>query len=283
MPIPESIIAVGLRILLIAAFSFLLDMVIKRVIPGALNRALVKERGALLVEEALKRAKTLSGVATKTATVVILAIATFMALSALGIDIAPLLTGAGIVGIALGFGAQSLVKDIISGLFILLENQYSKGDVVGIAGVYGLVEDVNLRRTVLRDLDGTVHSVPNGTITTSSNLTREYSRVNINVSVAYKENLDHVIRVLNQVGQELAQDETYGPFILEAPKVLRVDALEESGLAIKILGTTKPSKQWDVMGELRKRIKEAFDREGIEIPFPHRVIIGRPPPAGKLG
>jgi small-conductance mechanosensitive channel len=192
-----------------------------------------------------------------------------------GVNIGALLAGAGLVGLAVGFGAQSLVKDVISGLFILVENQYGKGDVVNVAGVGGVVEDVNLRRTVVRDLDGAVHSIPNGEVAVSSNLTRQWSRVNMNVGVAYGEDLDRVMAVINRVGQELAQDPDFAPLIIGAPRALRVDDFGDSGIEIKILGETQPIRQWDVMGELRKRLKRAFDDEGIEIPFPHRVLVTR--------
>jgi small conductance mechanosensitive channel len=195
-----------------------------------------------------------------------------MLLSELGINIAPVLAGVGIIGIAIGFGAQSLVKDIIAGLFILVENQYRKGDVVKIADVSGLVEDISLRRTVLRDMDGVVHVVPNGEIRVASNLTKEWSRVNMNISVSYNTDLNHAIAVINRVGEELAKDPQWAPFILTPPKALRIDNLGDSGIEIKILGDTKPTKQWDVMGELRLRLKKAFDLEGIEIPFPTHII-----------
>ena len=193
----------------------------------------------------------------------------------LGVNIGALLAGAGLVGLAVGFGAQSLVKDVIAGMFILVENQYGKGDVVNLAGVGGVVEDVNLRRTVLRDLEGAVHTIPNGEITVASNLTRQWTRVNMNVSVAYGEDLDRVIAVINRVGEELAQDPDFGPLILGAPRVLRVDGFGDSGIEIKILGVTRPIQQWAVMGELRRRLKRAFDEEGIEIPFPHQVLVTR--------
>ena len=220
-----------------------------------------------------KRTKTLSGVLLFTAKVIIFAMVVMMILSELNINIGPLLAGAGIAGLAIGFGAQSLVKDIISGLFIILEDQYRTGDVVKIGNFSGLVEDINLRRTVLRDLDGNVHFIPNGEVAISSNLSKNISRVNLNIQVAYEENLDHVIRVINQVGEELSADEKFKDFIIKSPKFLGVDNFADSGIELKILGETKPLKQWDVTRELRKRIKEAFDREHIEIPYPHRVSI----------
>jgi small-conductance mechanosensitive channel len=216
-----------------------------------------------------KRAQTLSGILTGVVGIVIALIAIFTILSELGINVTALLASAGVVGIAVGFAGQSLIKDLIQGLLILLEDQYNKDDVVKIAGIAGLVEDVNLRRTVLRDLDGIVHSIPNSEITTTSNYTRDLSRVNLNIPVAYGEDLDHVIAVINRVGKELAEDKHFGTLIRTAPQVLRVDNFGDSSIDIKVLGDTRPMKQWDVTGELRKRIKKAFDEEGIEIPWPH--------------
>jgi small conductance mechanosensitive channel len=206
---------------------------------------------------------------------VLVLLAAFMVLAELGLNIAPVLAGAGIAGIAIGFGAQTLVRDLLAGVFVLIENQYARGDVVRIAGVSGMVEDVNLRRTVLRDLDGIVHSVPNGEVRVASNFTRGWSRVNFNVTIGYEQDIDRVRALLDRIGAELAADPEWGPLILEAPKVLRVDAFEESGVALKILAMTKPIRQWDVAGEMRRRIKAAFDAEGIRIPYPHRVVVVR--------
>jgi len=211
----------------------------------------------------------LSGFVTGAIGIFIIIAAIFMILSEVGIDITPLLAGAGVAGIAIGFGAQSLIRDLLSGLFIILEDQYGKGDWVQLAGVNGMVEGVNLRRTVLRDLDGNVHSIPNGEVRLSTNYTKEWARVNLIIPVAYGEDLDHVTEVINRVGEELAKDETFGPIIMKAPRVLRVDNFGDSGIDMKILGETKPMRQWEVTGELRKRIKKAFDEEGIEIPWPH--------------
>jgi small conductance mechanosensitive channel len=253
-------------------------LAVSRFIPKLIV-ATVARRAGEPEEEVKKRADTLSRVLVSVGQVVALFIAIFMVLSELEIDITPILAGVGVAGIAIGFGAQSLIKDLIAGLFIILESQYRVGDVVRIADVAGLVEDINLRRTVLRDLDGVVHIVPNGEIRVASNFTKEWSRVNLNVSVGYGEDLDHVISVINRVGKELAEDPEWAPLILKAPQVLRVDDLGSSGVDIKILGDTKPIRQWDVMGELRKRLKKAFDEEGIEIPWPHtKIYFGNLPP-----
>jgi len=210
--------------------------------------------------------------------ILIVLVVVFMILSEVGVDITPILAGFGIAGIAVGFGAQYLIRDLIAGIFIIMENQYRVGDVAKIADIAGLVEEVNLRKTVLRDLDGIVHHVPNGEIRVASNYTRKFSRVNLNVSVAYDTDLDHAISVINRVGQELATDEEWGKVIISAPYALRVDNLGDSGIEIKILGDVKPIQQWAVMGELRLRLKRAFDAEGIEIPWPHtKVYFGNAP------
>lgn len=266
----------GLRILLVAVLGYALQVFVRRLVPRVIRHTIVEPVAEETTrQEADKRAIALSNVIVHISACVVIVIATFMILSELGLDITPVLAGAGVVGIAVGLGAQTLVRDIFSGLFILLENQYAKGDVVNVAGIGGLVEQVSLRRTILRDLDGTVHNVPNGEIRIASNLTREWSRVNMNISVSYGADLDRVIQVINRVGEEMSQDPEFGPMIISPPRVLRVDAFEDSGIAIKILGETKPSRQWDVMGELRKRIKKAFDEARIDMPYPHRVIITR--------
>ncbi|MBI2906988.1 MAG: mechanosensitive ion channel family protein [Chloroflexi bacterium] len=263
----------GLRLILIAVLALAVYAALKRAAPHMCTLIVKGEEEH--PEEIAKRSATLCHFTIRIGAIAISLAAAFMALSVLELDIAPVLAGVGIVGIAVGFGAQSLVKDIMSGVFILVENQFRKGDVVKVAGVSGLVEEVGLRRTVLRDLDGTVHTIPNGEIRVASNLTRGWSQVNMNVTVAYKEDLDRVIEVIDRVGRELATDKEYAPLVLEAPHVLRVDEFQESGIAIKVLGKTRPIKQWEVMGELRRRLKKAFDEEGIEIPFPHRVVIKR--------
>jgi len=268
----------GGRFALLFVLGLVLTLGVTIVIPRVINAAVFRSKAEQTEEELNKRAETLASVLTATAQVIIILVFAFMLLSELGLNITPILTGVGVVGIAIGFGAQSLVKDIIGGLFIIMENQYRKGDVVKIADVAGLVEDINLRRTVLRDLDGIVHVVPNGEIRVASDFTKGWSRVNMNISVSYGTDLDHAITVINRVGQELANDPKWAPLILKPPQVLRVDNLGDSGIDIKILGDTKPIEQWNIMGELRLRLKKEFDKEGIEIPWPHtKVYFGNSP------
>lgn len=245
----------GIPILVIILLAYLAYRVVKAVTPMIIERSVtVRGKGRRAKTELAKRSRTLSGVLTGTIGIFIAIAAIFMILSDVGIDITPLIAGAGVIGIAIGFGAQSLIRDLLNGLFILLEDQYNKGDWVQIAGINGLVEDVNLRRTVLRDLDGMVHSIPNGEVKIASNYTRDWARVNLNIPVAYGEDLDRVTEVINRVGKELAEDKIFGPMIIGTPKVLRVDNFGDSGIDIKVVGETKPMKQWEVTGELRKRV-----------------------------
>ncbi len=170
------------------------------------------------------------------------------------------------------------MKDVINGFFILAEDQYRIGDVVRIGdvsggGTVGVVEDISPRRTVLRDLDGTVHFIPNSAVVMASNMTMGFSRINMNVGVAYKEDLNRVIALINEVCDELMAD--FPGAMTTAPRVLRVDALGDSAVEIKILGDVRIGEQWNLMGELRLRLKNRFDKEGIEIPFPHRMVLQR--------
>lgn len=263
----------GLRILLILALAFVADLALRVIVPRVIRPTVTRQMKGKPEEEIEQRSHTLVAVLRGSGRFVLAVWALFTILPEAGVNVTPILASVGIAGIAVGFGAQSLVKDVLSGLFILTENQYSKGDVVTVAGISGQVEEVSLRRTVLRDLDGIVHHVPNGQIAVASNLTQEWSRVNMNVSVAYGEDLDKVFEVINRVGREMAADAEFGPLILTAPQVLRVDAFGESGVAIKVLGDTEPIRQWEVMGELRKRLIRAFLEEGIRVPFPPHVVV----------
>jgi len=260
----------GLIVLLIAAISYLVFRLLKSAIPSIVESSMSSRgRGRKAREDLARRVQTLSGALATVAAIVVSIAAIFMILGEVGVDVTPLLATAGVAGIAIGLGAQSLIRDMIAGLFILMEDQYNKGDVVKVAGIAGVVEDVTLKRTVLRDLDGIVHSIPNGEITTASNYTKEYSRLHLDVPVAYGEDLDHCIEVINRVGQEMAKDPAWGPKIRSAPQSLGVNKFGDSGIEIKVLGDTKPMMQWEVTREYRRRIKRAFDEEGIEIPWPH--------------
>jgi len=260
------------RIVLVIALGAAIYFVFQKVMPRLVSRTIkIRMKGRPKVEVE-KRSRTISNVISKTIGIFIAGVVLFTILAEIGVNIGPALASLGILGLAVSFGAQSLIKDLINGIFILLENQYSVGDVVRIGDTAGLVEEVNLRRTILRDLDGVVHYIPNSETGIVSNLTKEYSRVNMNISVAYSEDIDRVINVINRVCSNMAKEKKWKNLIIKTPQVLRVDALAESGVEIKILGDTLPASQWDIMGELRKRIKREFDNEGIEIPWPHMKI-----------
>jgi len=261
----------GIKIAIILVIAYVLQKV-GRVFIEKIIRKTVISNHFLTKEAEEKRENTLIKIFSGTFKVGLWIVAIMMILSETGINIGPLLAGAGIVGLAFGFGGQYLIRDVISGLFIILENQYRVGDVVCLDGTCGLVEDITLRMTILRDLDGTVHHVPNGVINKASNLSKFFARINLNIGVSYNANLEKVIEVVNRVGREMAEDPKWKEDFIKPPQFLRVDDFADSAIMIKILGETKPLRQWDVTGELRKRIKIAFDKESIEIPFPQRVI-----------
>ena len=261
----------GIKILFITIGTYILNRFLKHTIEKIVRTAVVSDK-YLSKEAEEKREDTLIRIFTWSSRIIILFIATLMILQEFGIPIGPILAGAGIIGIAVGFGGQYFIKDIISGFFFILENQYRVGDVVNFDGTGGLVEDISLRMTTLRDLDGTVYHIPHGEIKKVANLSKDFARINLNIGIAYAANLDHVIKIVNKVGDELSQDPQWKEFIIKPPQFLRVDDFADSSVVIKILGETLPLKQWEVTGELRKRIKIAFDNEGIEIPFPQRVV-----------
>ncbi|MGE5489011.1 MAG: mechanosensitive ion channel family protein [bacterium] len=219
-----------------------------------------------------KRSHTIGHIVRKTLVVIIWSIAVLMSLKEAGFDVAPILAGAGVVGLAVGFGAQNLVRDVISGLFMLLENQIRVNDVAIINGTGGLVEEINLRTTVLRSLDGTVHIFPNGTITSLSNMTHKFSYYVFDIRVAYQEDTDRVVQVLREIADEMMRDPKYGPYILEPLDVLGVDNFADSAVIVKVRIKTAPVQQWMVGREMNRRIKKRFDELGIEIPFPHRTL-----------
>lgn len=261
----------GIKIFFIVLFAFLLKRFGRIVLEKGI-RKFIKPDNHSSEEAERKREDTLINIISGTLSVVIALIVILMILDEVGIPIGPLLATAGIVGVAVGFGAQYLIRDIISGLFIILENQYRINDVVCFDQTCGLVEEISLRTTSIRDMDGTVHHIPHGEVKKVSNLTKTYARVNLNVGVAYDSDIENVIKVVNQVGKDLGSDPVWKDSIIKSPEFLRINDFGDSAIEIKILGDTKPTKQWAVTGELRKRLKIAFDKEGIEIPFPQRVI-----------
>jgi small-conductance mechanosensitive channel len=278
-------IAAVLAILVVSAIVIRLAHVFVRGIAQALlNRENLEGTAqALSAPELRKRQDTIESLAVNVIRFFVVVIAGLMVLeTAFRLDIGPAIAGLGIAGIAVGLGTQNLVRDYLNGALILVENQYSKGDVVRIAGVSGVVEDFTLRRTTLRDQDGTVHTVPNGEVTVASNLTRVFARINQDVQVVYGTNIEKATEVVDGIGRDLADDLEWGPRILEAPHVERVSALGELGVTLKIMGTVRASEQWAVGGELRKRLLVGFTAAGIEIPQPQRVVLAQtvaPPPS----
>jgi small conductance mechanosensitive channel len=261
----------GLRILLIFIVAYVVSRFLGFIVDKFIRKIIVPD--AFHSREAeKKREDTLIKISTGTVSILIWILALLMILQETGFEIAPLLAAAGIAGLAFSFGGQYLIRDIISGLFITIENQYRIGDVVCFGDTCGAVEDITLRMTTLRDLDGCVHHVPHGAIDKVSNLSKDFARVNLNIGISYSSKLEKVISVVNEVGQELADDPLWKDSIIKAPQFLRVHEFGDSAIIIKILGDTQPLKQWEVAGELRKRIKIAFDKEKIEIPLPQRVI-----------
>jgi len=224
------------------------------------------------IAERKKRAETLRHILSGAVTTIIMIIAVLIVLRELSVDITPIITTAGIGGLAIGFGAQNLVRDIISGFFVLLEDQVRVGDVATINGKTGVVEAIRLRTIVLRSLNGTVHVIPNGAISELSNMTKDYSYAVLDVGVAYKENIDEVMEVLEEIGAELCNDPEHNKNLLGPLEIFGVDSLGDSAVTVRIRIKTVPITQWGIARELRRRIKNTFDAKGIEIPFPHVSI-----------
>jgi small-conductance mechanosensitive channel len=270
----------GVRVVLIAIAILVLLALLKRAV--AKFRGLLE--GTLPSPAQIKRAHTLTHIVRDVARIVIFFAGVMMILSEVGIDLKPLLAAAGLGGLAIGFGAQSLVTDLISGFFILLENSVRVGDVVEVAGVGGLVEEIELRTIRLRDLSGNVHVVPNGVIDKVKNMTKEYSYYLFNIGVAYREDVDEVMGVLHEIAEDVRKDPRFADDILEPLEMLGVDQFADSAVIIKCRIKTQPIKQWRVGREMNRRIKKTFDARGIEIPFPHQTIYwgepkkGTPPP-----
>jgi small-conductance mechanosensitive channel len=226
---------------------------------------------------ATQRIEALASVLRSVISFIVMVVAALLILGKLGFDLAPLLAGAGIVGVAIGFGSQSLVKDFLSGFFILVEDQFGVGDIVDLEpGISGTVEAVSLRTTRLRSVDGTVWHVPNGEIRRVGNMSQHWSRALLDVDVAYDTDLQHARAVIKRVADELWE---HGHDILEEPELWGVEALGQHAVTIRLVVKTRPSRQWVVSRELRERIKRAFDAEGIEIPFPQQTVWMRPDPA----
>lgn len=263
-----------IRILVILLVAWITTRIIHNWLPRLRTRIMIHmlgQRGSDQLELE-KRAATLGGIIRKTLAIMVWIVAAIMALKEAGFDIGPILAGAGVVGVAVGFGAQSLVHDVISGMFLLLENQIRVNDVAVLNGTGGLVEAINLRTTVLRGQDGTVYVFRNGAINTLANMTHGFSYYVFDIGVAYKEDTDKVIEVLKAIAGEMMQEEEFRNIILAPLEVMGVDKFADSAVIIKARFKTAPIKQWSVGREMNRRIKKKFDEVGIEMPFPHTSI-----------
>ena len=270
----DWIIGQGPSILILFVVLFItlkfLSILIRRLNKILINRATKSE--SLDTQEASKRINTLLAILKGIGKVIVWAIFLMILFKKFGIDIGPILAGAGILGLAVGFGAQELVRDFISGFFILLENQVRAGDVAIINGTGGLVEKIELRTITLRDFSGVVHVLQNGKINTISNMTKEWSAMVFDIGVAYKENVDDVIKVMQEVGEKMLTDPEYKEKIKEPLEIFGLDKFDDSAIVIKARLKTVPGDQWTLGREYRKRLKKAFDEKGIEIPFPHTTV-----------
>lgn len=268
------------KTLLILGFSWLLFRGLKYGLKKFEDH--LSQKAAIREDETTLRLKTFSHLIKWLGTVAIAVFGLYMLLENFGINVAPLLAGAGIVGLAFGFGGQYLIRDVINGVFILLEGQYRINDVVKIGEFGGLVEGLNLRHTKLRDLEGRVIYIPNGEIKTVVNFTQDYSNAVLEIGVAYKEKVDQVMAVIKELGAEIRNDDYFKNLILEELEMLGVDSFGESQVTIKFRIKTLPIKQWEVAREFRRRLKNRFDELGIEIPFPHRMLYwGSPEDQGR--
>jgi len=258
----------GLRILVIIALM-LIALRLAKVFSKRMFGIFLKKD---VESEARKRARTLGSLFRYVMVVTILITAFVMVLGELGIKIGPILAAAGVVGLAIGFGSQHLVEDIISGFFILLDDEIRVSDYIQTADKDGIVERVNLRMTVLRDFSGNVHYIRNGRVDIVTNMTKEYSRYVYDIGVAYREDVDEVFEVIRQVDEKMREDPEYSQYILEPIEVMGLDRFADSALIIKARTKTKPIKQWRVAREFNRRLKKAFDERNIEIPFPHVTL-----------
>jgi len=274
---PTIMMGITVKVLVILAIAIALNIIQKKIIPRAIIACTTKVREESR-DQLVIRTKTMAYVVIKVVTAIIWIIVFVMVLGVIKLDITPLLATLGVASLGLGFAAQNIILDYLQGFFIVMEDWYRIGDWVTIAGLEGEVEEVSPRRTVLREINGTMHVIPNSQIKFASNQTRDWARINLYITVAYKEDISHVYQVINMVCQELKDDPDFGTNLTTIPSAMRVSDLGAHGVDICIRGFTKPGEQWGLTGELRKRIKNRFDQEGIEIPWPHtKVYFGNTP------
>jgi small conductance mechanosensitive channel len=264
---PAVLVPAIARVVIVTAVAFVLYRLARTFIRRFISRE-VEEDDPVVKRLREQRMRTLGSLA-QSVLAVIITIITLLTILGTFMPIGPILASVGVLGLAVSFGAQSLVKDVITGTFMLVESQFAIGDIVRIGDVGGIVEKITLRTVVLRDLHGVVHIIPNGEITRVSNMTKSWSRTVLDIGVAYKSDVDHVIAVLKDIGEAFNEDPEWGAQLVEPPEVPGVEAFGDSAIVVRMMTKTLPLRQFDVGRELRRRIKKRFDAEGIEIPFPH--------------
>lgn len=267
----SAVLAAAARILIIVIVAWAGYALIARATRKAVEARLprVREESQAQVRA---RAATISGAVNQATKIVIAVVALIAVLGELSVEIAPMLAGIGVLGLALGFAAQGIVRDYIHGMFILMEDWYRVGEVALIGGDAGLVEELSMRKTVLRSADGTRIIIPNSTITKASNMTRDWARISLDIGVAYGTNIDQAFAAINRVGQEMKADADWGPDLITTPAAVRVNNLNSSSIDIRVTADTKPMRQWALAGEFRRRLLIAFEADGIEIPWPHMKV-----------
>ena len=241
------------------------------IIDKIVRKAIISDRYATPQAEKM-REDTLISILSAILKIGIWIFGTMLILAQLGVNIGPLIAGASVAGIAIGFGAQAIVRDFVSGIFIILENRYRVGDTIKLAGITGTVEAITVRQTVVRDYEGNKHFIPNGIIEVTSNLSMDFSNLVLNIDIAYDANLETVKKIVNRVGRDLSQDPDFKSLIIESPSFLRVQDFGAHAVVVRITGRLKPGSQWKVAGEMRLRLKEAFDKNKIEIPYQQLVV-----------
>lgn len=261
----------SLSILTVLVVTWIISHFIRLIITRIVRR-MIPHGSFRLENEEIKREDTLIEILSEFFNIIVWVGAFLYILSTFGVPIAPLVTGAGILGVAVGFGSQSLVKDVINGMFIIAENQFRIGDVITVGQYSGTVEGMTLRVTKLRHINGTIHYVPNGEIKVASNESMDFSMVDLKINVGYETKIDHLQEVINQVGQDLANDPEFKDAIIETPEFLRIDDFTDYAITARILSKVYPKEQYRVAGELRKRLKKAFEAHLIDIPYPTRVV-----------
>lgn len=261
----------GLKLLVIIIIAWVLLKFLNRILDKFIRKAVLKSSYTTEIEEK-KREDTLIKISHGFFGIMIWVTVIISILAEFGVPVGALITGAGILGVAVGFGSQSLVKDVITGLFIIAENQYRIGDYVCIGSYCGTVEDMTLRITKLREINGTIHYIPNSEIKVASNKSKDFSKVDFKIGVGYNTDIDKLEGIINSVGTKLAEDPKFSDDILEAPHFLRIDDFGDSSIVIHIIGKVLPKKQYNITGEMRRRLKTIFEEHGIEIPYPTRVV-----------